>query len=198
MLALSPSDNPGWLREPLTKVFRCGADAGAKGPLAWPAAAARRAFASPAGFSTRTRRGKAADAMAGSNSITASARTNTRVRTAHSFLGDKARAASGSSSDGGMRRLHLLVDLAHLPGHVGPVEREDVLGGLRDEAVPQPRVRQEPLCHRGERLGVARAEAETDVLVRHDFAQTSSVGHEARTARGHRLERHEPERLVDR
>ena len=47
-------------------------------------------------------------------------------------------------------------------------------------------------------LGVARAEAQAHVLVRHHLAQAAGVGHEAGAARGHRLERHQPERLVDR
>ena len=45
---------------------------------------------------------------------------------------------------------------------------------------------------------VARAEAQPHVLVRHHLAQAAGVGHQAGAAGRHRLERHQPERLVDR
>ena len=60
-------------------------------------------------------------------------------------------------------------------------------------------VGQQPLRHLPERLGVARAEAQADGLVaRHDLAQAAGVGDQARAAGRHRLERDQPERLVDR
>ena len=50
----------------------------------------------------------------------------------------------------------------------------------------------------GERVGVAGAEAQAGLVVRDDLAQAAGVGDDAGAARGHRLERDEAERLVDR
>ncbi len=59
--------------------------------------------------------------------------------------------------------------------------------------------RQDLLHHRRERGRVARAEAQPDALAPgDDLPQPAGVGDEAGTARRHRLERHEPERLVQR
>ena len=48
-------------------------------------------------------------------------------------------------------------------------------------------------------LGVAAVETQPDALApRHDLAQPAGVGDDAGAAGGHRLERHQPERLIDR
>ena len=78
-------------------------------------------------------------------------------------------------------------------GHVGPVEAEHVLRRLRHQAVAENLVREEPLRHLPERLGVAGAEAQAHVAVRDDFAQASRVGHQTGAAGCHRLERHQAE-----
>ena len=74
-----------------------------------------------------------------------------------------------------------------------------MLGGLGHEAVAQTVVHEQPFDHHAEVFGVAAVEAQADALpVRHDLPQAAGVGHDARAPRGHRLERHQPEGLVDR
>ena len=93
----------------------------------------------------------------------------------------------------------LAVERGHLARHVGPVEGQHVLGGLGHQPVAQRLVGEQPLDHRRQVLGVAAVEAQAHAVVRgHDLAQAAGVGHDARAARGHRLQRHEPERLVQR
>jgi hypothetical protein len=89
-------------------------------------------------------------------------------------------------------RAQRVVDLVGAAGDVRPVEAGHVGRGLGDEAEAQRRVGQHPLHHLRQRARVARAEAQADVLVGDDLAQAAGVGHDARAAAGHRLERHEP------
>ena len=94
----------------------------------------------------------------------------------------------------------LVVDRRGLAGDVGPVEaaararrprRRAGRAARRRSAAARPSAPSE--------LGSRDAEAQADALVvGHDLAQAAGVGHDARAARGHRLERDEPERLVDR
>ena len=70
---------------------------------------------------------------------------------------------------------------------------------LGDQPVAQRVVGQHALHPLGQRGGVARREAQADAAAAgHDLAQPAGVGDDARAAGGHRLERHEPERLVER
>jgi hypothetical protein len=74
-----------------------------------------------------------------------------------------------------------------------------VLARLGDQAVAQRAVGEQLLRDPREGAGVARAEAQPDLPARRDdLAQPPGVGHDARAARRHRLERHEAEGLVDR
>ena len=91
-----------------------------------------------------------------------------------------------------------LVDRRGRAGDVGPVEAEDVIGALGDEAVAQLAIGEQALDHLAERLRVAGAEAKSRLAVGDDLAQAAGVGDDAGAARGHRLKRDEAERLVDR
>src|SRR5437764_625707 len=103
------------------------------------------------------------------------------------------------SVDGGRRGAELFVEGRRLPSDLGPVEPEDVLGRLGDEALAQVLVGQHLLHHAPERTRVAGAEAERGAAAgRDDLAQAAGVGHQADASGRHRLERDEPERLVDR
>ena len=74
-----------------------------------------------------------------------------------------------------------------------------MLGGLRHETVAQALVDEQALDHHAEMLGIAPVEAQPYTLaVRHDLTQTTGVGHDARAAGRHRLQRHQTEGLVDR
>src|SRR4051794_39897009 len=92
----------------------------------------------------------------------------------------------------------LRVEARGLPGDVLPVEGQDVLARLGHEAVAKILVGQHLGHPPAERARVLRAEAQPHVEVRDDLPQAAGVGDDARAARGHRLERDEPERLVDR
>jgi hypothetical protein len=81
---------------------------------------------------------------------------------------------------------------------VGPVEAQHVLARLGHEPVAHGRVREHERHHLRERARVARGEAQADVVVGDDLAQAAGVGHDARAAARHRLERDEAERLVQR
>ena len=98
----------------------------------------------------------------------------------------------------GPSEIGAFVDQLRLTRDVEPVERQHVIRCLGDETVAQLGIGQHLLGHLRERLGVARAEAQADVVGRHDLAQSARVGDDARAAAGHRLERDQPERLVDR
>ena len=64
---------------------------------------------------------------------------------------------------------------------------------------PRGVVGQNALEHAAERGGVARGEAQADrALDGHDLAEAAGVGDHAQAPGRHRLERHQPERLVDR
>ena len=84
------------------------------------------------------------------------------------------------------------------PGDVEPVEAAQVLVGLGDQATAQLVVGEHPDGDLHQRLGIAGAEAQPGFLVRDDLAQATGVGDDAGTAGGHRLQRHQPEGLVDR
>src|SRR3954468_24639618 len=90
------------------------------------------------------------------------------------------------------------VDRRRLARDVTPVEAQHVLARLRDEPVAHRRIGEHERHHLRKRARVARGEAQPDVVVGHDLAQAAGVGHDARAAARHRLERDEPERLVQR
>ena len=92
----------------------------------------------------------------------------------------------------------LAVDRADLARDVGPVEREHVLAGLGHEAVAQLRSVSRRSAIVASEPGSRERKRRPTSLVRHDLAQAAGVGDQARAAGGHRLERHQPERLVDR
>jgi hypothetical protein len=74
-----------------------------------------------------------------------------------------------------------------------------MLRRLGHEPVAQHVVAEDLLHHRRQRGRVAGAEAQPDALAAgDDLAQAAGVGDDARAAGGHRLEGHEPERLVQR
>ena len=68
-----------------------------------------------------------------------------------------------------------------------------------DEPVAQLAVHEQALDHHAEVLGIAAVEAQPDTLTRrHDLAQPAGVGDDAGAAGGHRLQRDQPEGLIDR
>src|SRR6185369_15562299 len=67
---------------------------------------------------------------------------------------------------------------------------------LGDEAPPELAVGEHANRDLGERVRVARGKAKSDLLVRHDLAETAGIGHQAGTSGSHRLERDEAERLI--
>ena len=93
----------------------------------------------------------------------------------------------------------LAVDPPRALRDVVPIEAQHVLGGLGDQPLAQRLIDEQPLDHHPQVLGVAAVEAQTDALAdRHHLAQPAGVGDDAGTARGHRLQRHQAEGLVDR
>ena len=70
-----------------------------------------------------------------------------------------------------------------------------MIGSLGDESLAQLAIGEQALDHLAERLRVAGAEAKPRLAVGNHLAQAAGVGDDAGTARRHRLQRDEPERL---
>src|SRR5438094_8187587 len=85
-----------------------------------------------------------------------------------------------------------------LPRHVAPVVFRCAPRARLADALPQFRLSDQPFDGVGERLGVLRLHEEARHISLYDTLVAMDVGGDDRAARGHRLEEHDPERLLPR
>src|SRR2546428_598885 len=85
-----------------------------------------------------------------------------------------------------------------LPRHVAPVVFGCAARARFADALPQFWLSDQPFDGVGERLGVLRLHEETRHISLYDTLVAVDVGGDDGAARGHRLEEHDPERLLTR